>query len=253
MDTWDAVQRINEAAKCRANQTNHVPPMRKLFVGKLVCADCKAKLSAQTETQPRKNGPAKRYVSYACWRYAQSGRCVCSSHRIYEQTLVQIVTDEIKAQAQVVTLDEAAMADKLKRRMADYDAAQIHGVQQEISRLRRRVQELENMTANLYEGKISGTINESTFTMLIQKNEQERIAKKERLDSLQSVVSKAEQESATIQKWIGLMRKYLDLRELDRETVDELIDHIEVGERSVVDGRRHQDIKVFYRFVGLVE
>ena len=35
--------------------------------------------------------------------------------------------------------------------------------------------------------------------------------------------------------------------------LDELIDHIEIGERTVVDGHRRQDIKVFYRFVGLVE
>ncbi len=34
---------------------------------------------------------------------------------------------------------------------------------------------------------------------------------------------------------------------------DELIGHIEVGECTVVDGQCRQDIKVFYRFVGLVE
>lgn len=49
------------------------------------------------------------------------------------------------------------------------------------------------------------------------------------------------------------MRKYSDIQELDREIIDELIDHIEIGERTVVDGQRHQDIKVFYRFVGLVD
>ena len=39
----------------------------------------------------------------------------------------------------------------------------------------------------------------------------------------------------------------------DRTRIDELIDHNEIGERTVVDGQRRQDIKVFYRFVGLVE
>ena len=45
---------------------------------------------------------------------------------------------------------------------------------------------------------------------------------------------------------------YLDVQGLDRDIVDELIDHIEIGERSVIDGQRHQDIKIFYRFVGVV-
>ncbi|WP_242942600.1 DUF4368 domain-containing protein [Oscillibacter sp. PC13] len=47
-----------------------------------------------------------------------------------------------------------------------------------------------------------------------------------------------------------VIRKHLHIRELERETVDELIDHIEVGERAIVYGARHQDIKVFYRFIG---
>ncbi len=86
----------------------------------------------------------------------------------------------------------------------------------------------------------------------MQKNEQERLAKAERLDALLSEVNKAEQETADIQNWTALIRKYLDVRELDRSVVDELIDYIEIGERTNVDGQRHQDIKIFYRFVGLI-
>nr|WP_304429378.1 DUF4368 domain-containing protein [uncultured Acetatifactor sp.] len=54
------------------------------------------------------------------------------------------------------------------------------------------------------------------------------------------------------QKWASIIKKYLDLQELDRETIDELIDHIEIGERTVIDGQKQQDIKIFYRFVGEV-
>ena len=54
------------------------------------------------------------------------------------------------------------------------------------------------------------------------------------------------------QKWASIIKKYLDLQELDRETVDELIDHIEIGERTIIDGQKQQDIKIFYRFVGVV-
>ena len=89
--------------------------------------------------------------------------------------------------------------------------------------------------------------------MLAEKNEQERIQKAERLEALLSEVKKTEEKTAAIQSWAAIIRKHLNLQELDRTVVDELIDHIEIGERTVVDGQRHQDIKVFYRFVGLVE
>ena len=160
---------------------------------------------------------------------------------------------EIRTQAQAVILDEAAVVDKLKRKIADYDEQRLADAKQEISKLRRRVQELETMTAKLYEDKYSGAVSESTFMVLTQKNEQERLAKAERLDALLSKVDKAQQKTAAIQNWTAIIRKYLNLQDLDRTTIDELIDHIEVGERTVVDGQRRQDIKVFYRFVGLVE
>ncbi len=108
------------------------------------------------------------------------------------------------------------------------------------------------MTAKLYEEKVSGAVSESTFSVLITKNEQERLIKAERLDALLSEVKKSDQDAADIQSWAAMIRKYLNLQELDRETIDELIDHIEIGERTVVDGKRRQNVKVFYRFVGQV-
>jgi len=111
---------------------------------------------------------------------------------------------------------------------------------------------LETIIAKLYEDKYGGAISEDTFVMLMQKNEQERVSKAERLDALLSEVEQSEKKIAAIHNWAAIIRKYLNLQELDRATIDELIDHIEIGERTVVDGQRHQDNKVFYRFVGLV-
>ena len=89
--------------------------------------------------------------------------------------------------------------------------------------------------------------------VLAKKNEQERLAKAERLDALQTEVDRAQQNTSAIYSWAAMIRKYSDLPTLDRASIDELIDHIEIGERTIVNGQRRQDIKVFYRFVGLVE
>ncbi len=62
----------------------------------------------------------------------------------------------------------------------------------------------------------------------------------------------SEQDIANIHQWVGTIRQYLDLQELNREIIEELIDRIEVGERTIIDGQRHQDIKIYYCFVGLV-
>ena len=246
-DVWETVQKLNAEAKLIA--VGNQAPSHKLFSHKLRCAGCGHTLQVNTQSQHRKSGQVVKYISYSCGLHLTTGRSNCSPHRVSEK----IVIDEIKSQAQAVSLDEAAIVDKLKRQKVRYDEQHLSMTRKEITQLRRRVQELENMTAQLYEDKISGAITESAFMVLTQKNEQERLAKTEHLDALLSETQQADQDAADIRKWVTAIRKYLDLQELDRETIDELIDYIEIGEHTVIDGQRHQDINVHYRFVGMVE
>ena len=249
-ETWNAVQEKNQEAK---RNYHGCAPLRKLFSGKLLCADCKHPLISTTETDHFKNGTVRKYIYYLCGTHKSSCGIACSWHTVYETHVTRIVTDEIRAQAQAVTVNEAAVVEKLLRKLSKYDAEYLAGIRREIAQLRCRVQELETMMAKLYEDKIGGVISTETFQALTQKNEQERLAKVERLELLLPEISKAEQDTASVQAWTERIRKYLDLRELDRQIIDELIDHIEVGERSIVDGQPRQEIKVFYRFVGLLK
>lgn len=164
-----------------------------------------------------------------------------------------MVLSEIKLQAQMVSMDEAAVVNQLKRKITDYDEQRLSAIQEEIGKLRRRVRELAAMTAKLYEDKYNDIVNESSFAMLVQKNEQERLEKVERLEKLLSEVDAVKTKTDAICNWFSMLQKYLNLQELDRTMIDELIDHIEIGERTVVDGQRRQDVRVFYKYIGLME
>jgi len=52
--------------------------------------------------------------------------------------------------------------------------------------------------------------------------------------------------------WLELIRNYTDIQELDRVVLGELIEKITVGEAQVINGEKHVDITVDYRFVGAV-
>lgn len=250
-EEWEAVQAINQ--KAAEKVVGNAKPTPCLFTGKLVCADCGAPLGANRETRHNKNGTDKKYVSYFCTRHSSSGRSVCSYHRIYETRLMGLVLSEIKAHAQSLTLDEASALDKLNKRLNSQDAERLEDTRGEIAKLRRRVHELEQMIAKLYEDKVAGTIRVDTFDVLVEKTERERLQKTERLSQLQAEIDRHEQNCANIQQWAALIRRHLSLQELDRETVEELIDHIEIGERAVVNSQKRQDVKIYYRFVGLAE
>jgi len=46
---------------------------------------------------------------------------------------------------------------------------------------------------------------------------------------------------------------YQDLKELDAETVNELIEKIVVHQAEKVDGKRTQKVEIHYRFIGQVQ
>ena len=160
--------------------------------------------------------------------------------------------EDYKASTEFVNanVDEAAALDRLQAQRTAADAECLESVRQEIGKLRRRVYELEQMTAKLYEDKVCGSISAASFAVLLEKTEQERRQRTDRLDTLLAEIREYEQSAADIQSWAAVVRKHLHIRELDRETVDELIDRIEVGEKTVVDGKNVRDIKIYYRFVG---
>ena len=166
--------------------------------------------------------------------------------------LKTLILSELREHASALNLDENAVVEKLKQQLLRDQDKQQEDAKQEISRLRRRVQELEQITMKLYEDKVSGTLSEDTFITLIQKNEQERQSKAERLDALLSVVNAASQKCEDIQKWVSAVRKYTAVEDVDRALLDELVERVVVGEKIRVDGQVRQDVTVVYRFVGAI-
>ena len=115
------------------------------------------------------------------------------------------------------------------------------------------MQELTERSAKLYEDKVSGVLDRKTFVLLMRQNEQERSRNSERLQNLKADLAALEQSAAAAKQWAAGVSKYLNLQDIDRAVIDELIDHIKIGERAKIDGKLVQDIKVVYRFVGSVD
>ena len=53
-----------------------------------------------------------------------------------------------------------------------------------------------------------------------------------------------------IGKWLRLISQYMEIKELDRQTVMELIESITISEATKETGKRTQEITIQYRFIG---
>ena len=61
------------------------------------------------------------------------------------------------------------------------------------------------------------------------------------------------EQTKNIDRFMKIVKKYTDIQALDGVILRELIEKIVIHERTKIDGRKHQQIDIYYNFVGLVD
>ena len=247
--TWDRVRELDRAVV--EAHTGRKAPEDTLFCRKLVCADCGGPMVSHPMSRRCKDGIRRRTgTSYHCYRHSMSGYTACSWHSISENALKTLILKELQVYTAALTTDEAAVLNQLKKKMAAGDADEQTLLRGEVKRLQKRLADLERIAADLYEDKVEQKISEIAFASLIKKNEQERQARQGQLDETQAKVSAAEEALLNVNQWAEVIRRHVNLNDLCRTDVEELVDRIRIGESGYTQGFRYQEIKIFWKFVG---
>ena len=104
----------------------------------------------------------------------------------------------------------------------------------------------------MIEDIIGGGITEARFRKLTAKYEAEQSAKEKAASEIIAEIERTIANKKDASAWLELIRNYTDIQELDRVVIGELIEKITVSEAQVIDGVKHVDITIYYRFVGAV-
>ena len=250
MDTWDAVQAVNEQA-CKRH-ANRRDPEKKLFSGILFCADCGASLVAiQNNKCPNKDGTFS--VHYLCGKFHFTGSAECSRHSISEKVLAGIVLEQIRRWVEQVRLDEHAVLKTLTSQIIGTKGVSDSQCKKEIVLLKQRLHKLEMTMAKLYEDRVNELLSEDSFASLMQKNEVERQENEKRLSLLEMSQQEAAEKLSDTQKWVGLIKANSTIGNLNRDLLENLIERIELDESKIVDGVKEREIKICYKFIGAME
>lgn len=90
--------------------------------------------------------------------------------------------------------------------------------------------------------------------MLSGKYQDEQLQLETDIKRLQDTLTKTAEVKDNTERWVALIRKYTNLTELTAPLLNELIDKIVVHEATKDEnGKRVQDIDIYYRFVGMID
>ena len=112
-----------------------------------------------------------------------------------------------------------------------------------------RYKELETKVERLYDDWIDKRINETNFNRLMEKTQKEQDILLERIKVNEEKIKNSESKDINISKWIESIKKYQNIKKLDRHILNELIDKIFVYEKEIIDGEVVQTVEIFYNFL----
>ena len=124
----------------------------------------------------------------------------------------------------------------------------------ELKKAEKRKAEVDTLFAKMYEDWSAGRITEYNFNMLSEKYQGEQRELDAKIERLHEAMEAAAQTAVDAEKWIGLMKQYVNPIELTAELLNTLIEKILVHEAvKSEDGSREQEVEIFYRFIGKIE
>ena len=223
-----------------------------IFAGLLKCADC-----GRTLRYVHRNATArtceKQY--YMCTSYSEYGKDRCSSHYIRYDVIYAVVLGRLQYWiAQVHKKDDGKLLQHLLKSGDKQREKETASAKKELTRIEKRLQELDNLFVKMYEDRAKEAITDRNFAMLSAKYQEEQTQLENKKCELQSKLDKSAQDADGAQKWLSLIRKYTELTELTAPLLNELIDKIVVHEaENDENGNRTQEIEIFYRFVGKID
>lgn len=244
---WDNVQAI--LAKHQNKQRNRMKSngTKSLFSGKVICEDCGGVMAY---TKITGTGAHKTYATYRCRRNGNGGNKSCSFHSVHEADLVAIIDEDLKQFANLAKEDEQALIKRLRRIGATKQEEDALILRLEIQDVKRRLEKVKASIKVLIDDRADGNLSTELFKQMIGEYEKDQSKLNDQMLQLKASLLEEENETDSIMALSESFKRYFSLEKLDRLAVCELIDKITVSKRYEVDGVKHQDITIYYNFIG---
>ena len=110
--------------------------------------------------------------------------------------------------------------------------------------------ELDGIIKKLYESYAIGKISEKRFDVLSAEYEQEQETLEASIQKAQADLENFEADTAKVDHFMALAKKYTDFSELTTPMINEFVDKIVVYEADRSSGERVQEVDIYLKFIG---
>lgn len=243
-ETFEIVQKMrshkrsNQRYKNRAGHEN-------LFAGLVFCGTCGRK---HYFCPQEKNG--LNHDHYKCSGYRKPIDGCENPHYIQKSALIEIISGKLRQTIQEVHFNQEAFLKKLEQQSQAQFNKDNKRQRQQLQKDEHRFKEIDNIIQKLYEDNLLDKISDERFVKLSRSYEEEQKQLRASISDLTEKLSKQQEDSLNISKFMVRISKYTELPELTVEIVNELIDKIVIHKPTGTKRNRIIQIDIYYNFIG---
>ena len=240
--TWDIARKVREGKRRRTNMGDVDK-----YSGLLYCADCGSKLYFVRGTTIKREA-----YNFICSRYRKHmGHELCTPHTIREMALDEIVLEEIRSVTYYARANTAQFVDFIQKKSSAESRRELNAKTAELGRLEKRNGELNALFKRLYEDHVLGKVTSEQFRMLSEGYNEEQRTIQEEIPKMRKAIEDLKASATNVERFLEIVRKYTDIKELTPEILRTFISKIVIHERS----RKHakdaeQDIDIYFAHIG---
>lgn len=241
-DRWQLVQCVLSVRR-RTDSMGKTNPL----TGKLYCAECGARLNNHRSRAKQSGRDSDDY--YDCPTYSQhKGDCCC--HYVTTAFIRSVLLEMIRSVSRYAISDEIAFANQVRALSEVRHADVVKTMTTEAEQARKRIAELDIVIQKLYESYALEKTSESRFNLLSAAYEKEQAQVKDKLKKAEESLASYHADTTNIEAFMQLARQYRDVNELTASIINSFIDKVVVHAPKKVNGQRHVQMDVIFRFIG---
>ena len=239
--TWNIAQQLRNNRKKPTRSGK-----KSIFSGLLFCYDCGEKMYFQSPVTDLKSKDHYRCSSY------KHDTSLCTSHYITDEVLQNIVLENIqKVISYMKSYEDLFIQEQLAKSTQD-EIKKISNSKKELEKAKNRVIEIDNLFRHIYEDNVSGKLTDDRFRNLSFNYDKEQQELKLKIEQLSKEIDNTEKKETNLTQFISNVKKYTEITELTPEILNELIEKIIIHQTEKINGKKVQEIDIYYRGVGII-
>ena len=249
-ETWELAQKLRKTPK-RIDTIGEANPL----TGLLYCADCGEKMyNHRTKGNAEKGNYPSDFFDCSSYTLAhQKHATACFGHYINTKALRELLLNTIRTVSRFAISNQEEFMQKVRAASQIRQTEAAKDRKRKLNKDRKRFAELDTIIKKLYESFAVGRIPEERFDSLFAEYEAEQKSLQASVKADEELLSSFEEDTARVEQFMELARKYTDFSELTTPMINEFIEKIIVHAPEKVDGDRVQEIEIYLKFIGQFE